>query len=88
MTFKNSRKRISEIGRELGVGYLLEGSVRGNRRRLRIAAQLIRVSDEMHVWAENYEGPAGDTMRLQCAVAGKIAHEVQSRLVIPEIGMY
>jgi TolB-like protein len=88
MTYKDSPKRISEIGRELGVGYVLEGSVRGNRRRLRIAAQLIRVSDEMHVWAENYERPAGDALRLQCAVAGEIAHEVQSRLVIPEIGMY
>jgi len=81
MTFKNSPKRISEIGRELAVSHVLEGSVRGHGDRLRIAAQLIRVSDEMHLWAENYERRADDVLRLQCAVAEEITHEVQNRLV-------
>jgi TolB-like protein len=81
MTFRNSPKRVSEIGRELAVSHVLEGSVRGDHERLRIAAQLIRVSDEMHLWAENYERGASDALRLQCAVAGEIAHEVQNRLV-------
>jgi TolB-like protein len=80
MLFKGSAKRIHDIGRELGVGYVLEGSVRGGRGRLRIAAQLIRVRDEAHVWAESYERRFGDVLRLQCAVAGQIAHEVQSML--------
>ena len=82
MTFRNSAKRVSEIGRELAVSHVLEGSVRGNQDRLRIAAQLIRVSDEMHVWAENYERDADDALRLQCAVAGEIAQGVQNRLAI------
>jgi|SRR5262245_11075347 len=81
MTFRNSPKRVSEIGRELAVSHVLEGSVRGRHGRLRIAAQLIRVSDEMHVWAENYERLSDDALSLQCAVAGEIAYEVQSRLV-------
>jgi TolB-like protein len=80
MLFKGSSKRINDIGRELGVGYVLEGSVRGGGGRLRIAAQLIRVRDETHVWAESYERRIGDALRLQCAVAGKISHEVQTWL--------
>jgi TolB-like protein len=80
MTFKNSLKRIGDIGRELGVAYVLEGSVRRHGGRLRIAAQLIRVKDEMHVWADNYERRVGDVLRLQCLVAGEIAHQVQAML--------
>jgi len=80
MLFKGSLKRISDIGRELGVAYILEGSVRGSRGRLRIAAQLIRVRDEAHLWAESYERRVGDALRLQSAVAGLIAHEVQAML--------
>jgi TolB-like protein len=80
MTFKNSLKRIGDIGRELGVAYVLEGSVRRHGGRLRIAAQLIRVKDEMHVWAENYERRAGNALRLQIVVAGEIAHQVHSTL--------
>jgi TolB-like protein len=80
MLFKGSLKRISDIGRELGVSYVLEGSVRRSRGRLRIAAQLIRVRDEAHLWAESYERRVGDALRLQCAVAGQIAHEVQAML--------
>lgn len=80
MLFKGSLKRISDIGRELGVSYVLEGSVRRSRGRLRIAAQLIRVRDEAHLWADSYERRMGDALRLQCAVAGRIAHEVQAML--------
>jgi TolB-like protein len=54
--------------------------VRRSRGRLRIAAQLIRVRDEAHLWAESYERRVGDALRLQCAVAGQIAHDVQAML--------
>jgi TolB-like protein len=86
MTFKNSLKRIDVIGRELGVGYVLEGSVRRHGGRLRIAAQLIRVRDQMHVWAENYERRIGNVLRLQCLVAVEIAREVQLMLSTSDIG--
>ncbi|HZF16853.1 MAG TPA: winged helix-turn-helix domain-containing protein [Steroidobacteraceae bacterium] len=77
MMFKDSKKRTGDIGRDLRVHYLLEGSVRRSRGRVRIAAQLIQVSDETQVWAENYERKAGDVLRLQCEVAEAIAREIQ-----------
>ena len=80
LMFKSSRRRVSEIGRELGVQYVLEGSVRRGRDRVRIAARLIQVSDETQVWAENYERRPGDVLRLQCEVAATIASEIQVKL--------
>jgi TolB-like protein len=86
MAYGNTSKRIGLVGRELGVNYVIEGSVRGFGQRLRIAAQLIRVADEMHVWAENYERRIADELRLQCFVASEIAREVLGRLVAPALG--
>jgi TolB-like protein/Tfp pilus assembly protein PilF len=80
MMFKGTAKRIGEIGRELGVHYLLQGSVRRERGRVRIAAQLIQARDETHVWADTYEREAGDVLRLQCEVAQAIAREIQVKL--------
>ena len=80
MMFKGTRKGVAEIGGELGVQYVLEGSVRRARGRIRIAAQLIQVSDETHVWAENYERDSGDVLRLQCDVAAAVAREIQIKL--------
>jgi TolB-like protein len=60
MMFKGTRKRAGEIGRELGVHYLLEGSVRRGRGRVRIAAQLIKVSDETCATARRGR-PSGGT---------------------------
>jgi TolB-like protein/Flp pilus assembly protein TadD len=80
MMFKGTHKRLAQIGRELGVSYVLEGSVRRSRGRMRIAAQLIQVSDETHVWAESYERRTGDALRLQCEFAEAIAKEIQIKL--------
>jgi TolB-like protein/Flp pilus assembly protein TadD len=80
MMFKGTKKRVGEIGRELRVHYLLEGSVRRGRGRVRVAAQLIKVSDETQVWAEHYERKAGDVLRLQREVAEAIAREIQVKL--------
>jgi len=80
MTFKGTPKGIAEIGHELGLHYVLEGSVRRSRGRMRIAVQLIQVSDETHVWAENYERPLGDVLRLQCDVAAAVAREIDVKL--------
>src|SRR4051794_27668223 len=55
MRFKNSGKSASEIGRELSVDYLLEGSVRREGDRVRITAQLIETRTETHLWAETYD---------------------------------
>ncbi|HKW61417.1 MAG TPA: winged helix-turn-helix domain-containing protein [Candidatus Acidoferrum sp.] len=80
MMFKGTKKRIAEIGKELGAAYILEGSVRRSGNRLRISAQLILVADETHVWAENYERSLGDVLMLQSEVARAIAREIQVTL--------
>jgi len=80
MALKSTAKGIAEIGRELGVHYVLEGSVRRSRGRVRIAAQLIKVSDETHVWAESYERKAGDVLVLQCEIAAAVAGEIHIKL--------
>lgn len=80
MRYKGAKKSIREIGAELGVAYVLEGSVRREAGRVRIAAQLIQVFDETHVWAESYEQNLGDILKLQSEVARAIAREVRVKL--------
>ncbi len=67
-------KTVEQIGRDLGVGYVLEGSVRYERGgagpgRVRISPQLIRVADDTHVWAERYERVIADVFAIQTEVA-------------------
>ena len=80
MMFKGTKRRIAEIGKDLGVDYILEGSVRRSRSRVRISAQLILVADETHVWAKNYERGSGDILKIQSEVARAIAGEIQIKL--------
>jgi TolB-like protein/tetratricopeptide (TPR) repeat protein len=80
MLYKGTRKRPDEIARELGVDYLLEGSVRRVGSRLRIAAQLIRPRDQTHLWAESYDREASDILRVQAEVARAVATEIHSHL--------
>jgi len=80
MMFKATKKRISHVGAELGVHYVLTGSVRRAGSQLRISAQLIRVDDETHVWAKSYACSLGDILKLQSEVARSIAAEIQVKL--------
>lgn len=66
---------IGQIGRELGVQYVLEGSVRRDSNRMRITAQLIRVTDQSHLWVQEYDGAAAvdNLLNFQSEVAQKIA---------------
>jgi TolB-like protein/Flp pilus assembly protein TadD len=82
MQFKSTNKSVQQIGRELGVSHLLEGSVRRAVDRVRITAQLIRVSDETHLWAESYERGLQDILALQGEVARSIAREIQINLTL------
>lgn len=81
MQYKRTQKSIGEIGRELGVDYLLEGSVRRSNHRVRITAQLIRVSDQTHLWADSYERPLEDVLAIQIGVAERIAKSLTMELV-------
>ncbi len=80
MTYKTQAKPVREVGHELGVDYVLEGSVRKDGDRLRITAQLIRVSDETHVWVENYEEAAGHSLTVQQQAALAVAEAIQITL--------
>ena len=64
---------IDQIGRELHVDYVLDGTVRMVNGRFRITAELIQVSDQTHLWVETYEPGMGDVLKLQEDVAGKVA---------------
>ena len=68
------------VGEQLGVGYLLEGSVRQQGDTLRITAQLIRTNDGFHVWSKTYERPSTEGFDMQTAVAVNIAFIAASEL--------
>jgi len=80
MRYKGSNKSARRIGQELGVAYLLEGSVQRAGRRVRITAQLIQVSDQTHLWAHKYERGVGDILAIQSDVAAAIASEIRIKL--------
>ena len=71
--------QISEIGRELAVDYVLESSVRREANRVRITAQLTRVDDQTHVWAENYDREISGILALQAELGRAIADQVVAR---------
>lgn len=85
MTYKGNRDRktVRQIARELGVQYVLAGSVRQSGDRFMIGVQLIRAQDQTHLWGRNYESPMRDVLQLQCAVAGAVAHEIGVQLTMP-----
>ena len=80
MGYKGTAKPVRQITRELGVDYVLEGSVRHDGDRIRVAAQLIRASDETHVWADFYDRTLGDLLPVQTEIARAVAGELQVRL--------
>jgi TolB-like protein/DNA-binding winged helix-turn-helix (wHTH) protein/Flp pilus assembly protein TadD len=79
--YKNTKETAAEIGRELGVGYLLEGSVRRGGERVRITAQLVRTAEQTHLWAETYERPLTDVLNIQREIAEKITHSLSIQLL-------
>jgi len=81
MQLKNTSKDIKVIGRELGVHFALEGSIRRAGNRVRITAQLIQVSDQTHLWAESYDRRLKDVLAIQRDVAERIARSLAFELV-------
>ena len=84
MAYKGTKKRIPEIGRELNVDAVLEGSVQRSGTRVRVTAQLIRASTDEHLWARSYERDLKDVLGLQSEVASAVAQEVQAALTPDE----
>jgi TolB-like protein len=78
--YRNVEKDLREIGSELGVEYLVEGSVRKQGDRLRITAQLVDAGDNFHVWSEAYNRTLDDVFTVQEEIAGAIAERLQVSL--------
>jgi len=81
MRYKHTKESIAQIGHELGVNYLLEGSVRLVGQRVRITAQLIQAGDQTHLWAESYETPLTDILKVQREIAERITGSLRLELL-------
>jgi TolB-like protein/Tfp pilus assembly protein PilF len=81
MKFKKTNKTVAEIGRELNVTHILEGSIRKSADRVRVTAQLISVSDEAHLWAQDYDRKLEDIFTIQDDVSVGIASQLERKLL-------
>jgi TolB-like protein/DNA-binding winged helix-turn-helix (wHTH) protein/Flp pilus assembly protein TadD len=81
MMYKNTTKNIEQIGRELGVDYVLESSVRREGDYVRITVQLIRVNNQVHVWANSYDREVRHSIEVQEEVARQVAQQIQVKLI-------
>ena len=83
--YKGTDKSLKQIGEELGVQYILEGTVRwskeGEQPRVRITPQLIEVADDRHIWADNYERALMDVFAVQADIAAMIVGEMGMTLI-------
>lgn len=80
MAYRGKQKNIRQIGKELGVSAILEGSVRTQGNRVRVNVQLINAANDQHIWAEDYDRDLTDVFAIQTDLAKKIAHELQAKL--------
>ena len=80
MNYKKKEKSVAEIGRELGVGTLVEGSIRKAADRIRVTVQVIDVNSQEHLWASNYDAKLDDVFAVQSDIAGKVAGSLPGAL--------
>jgi adenylate cyclase len=83
--YKGTSPNIRQVGRELGVRYVLEGSVRKADERVRITGQLIDVTTGMHIWADRFDGIMNDIFELQDQVAASVVGAIEPKLQDLEI---
>src|SRR6266699_2092277 len=76
MHYKHSSEQLEQIARELGVQYVLEGSVRRDADKVRITAQLIQMKDQTHLWSRQYDRELSHLLALQGEIAQEIANEI------------
>jgi adenylate cyclase len=80
MTFKDKQVDVKAIGRDLGVRYVLEGSVQPSGDRMRINAQLIDADSGAHLWAEQFDTPRADLLQTQDAIIAHLANTLDLQL--------
>jgi adenylate cyclase len=83
-TYKGQAVDVKQVGRELGVRYVLEGSVRKAGGRVRITAQLIDATNETHLWADRFDGSLEDVFEVQDKVASSVAGVIEPALQAAE----
>ena len=83
-TYKGQAVEVKQVGRELGVRYVLEGSVRKAGQRVRVAAQLIDATTGAHLWADRFDGSLEDVFDLQDEVASSVAGVIEPALQAAE----
>jgi adenylate cyclase len=84
-TYKGQAVDVKQVGRELGVCYVLEGSVRKASRQVRITAQLVEAATGAHLWADRFDGSLEDVFDLQDKVASRVAGVIEPALQAAEI---
>ena len=82
--YKEKPEQVEKVNRELGVQYILEGSVRRGARNVRITAELVQTKDQTHVWAREYDRDISDLLALQAEIAKDIANEIRLTLGVPK----
>src|SRR5438477_4682848 len=80
MPYRGKASNVREIGKALGVGAILEGSVRRIGNRVRVNVQLINAENDEHMWAEDYDRELTDVFAIQTDLAQKIANELRAKL--------
>jgi TolB-like protein/DNA-binding winged helix-turn-helix (wHTH) protein len=81
MHYKSSQTPLDQVARELGVQYVIEGSVRRDANNVRVTAQLIQTKDQSHVWSRQYDRELQGLLTLQGEIAREVADETQLTLV-------
>ncbi len=84
MPYKTSPKRITEVGRELNTGTIIEGSVRKAANKVRITVQMIDARTEGHLWTQTYDRQLDDIFAIQSEIAEKVAGELKVKLLASE----
>jgi TolB-like protein/Flp pilus assembly protein TadD len=84
-TYKGQTVDIRRVGRELGVGYVLEGSVRRGGNRLRITGQLIDATSGVHLWADRFDGDEADVFELQDRITESVVAAIEPTLQLAEV---
>lgn len=85
MGYKGTAKKVEEIGKELSVGTILEGSVRKAGNRLRIAVQLIDVKSQGHLWVQSYDRDINDVFSVQSDISKRVAESLKVQMLPDEV---
>jgi adenylate cyclase len=86
-TYKGKALKVAEVSKELGVRYVLEGSVRKADKQVRITAQLVDATTDSHIWAERYDRPLHAIFALQDEIVQKIVTTLKLQLTLQEQGI-